>query len=196
MTRFKDMFLFQRYLAASRGFWRLIGLAVVFVAAAIPSSALAASTAVISLTIAAPVLATITVTSGTVTCNISTVVSLVAPCTTSASITGDVRSTANTITNLTITGAAVNNSAATNSIAASTFKMTCTDASTGTVHGTLTAANATPLSTSAVSCASWASNASGNVLNIDDTLGFTINSFLVPADTYTAANWTVTLSAS
>jgi hypothetical protein len=74
--------------------------------------------------------------------------------------------------------------------------MTCTDASTGTVHGALSVASATPLATTAVSCASWASNAAGNVVNLSDTLAFTINSFLVPADTYTATNWTVTLTAS
>jgi hypothetical protein len=190
------MFLFHRYFAAFTRYMPVIGLAVAFGAFAIPRPAFAASTAVVSLTITAPVLATISVSSGTVSCNVSTVVSLTAPCTTSAAITGTVRSTANTITKLTITGAAVNNSTATNSIAPSTFAMTCTDLSTGSVHGTLTLANATPLATSAVSCASWASNGAGNILNIDDTLGFTINSFLVPADTYTAANWTVTLTAS
>jgi hypothetical protein len=60
----------------------------------------------------------------------------------------------------------------------------------------LTVATASALSTSAVACASWAANAQGNILTLSDALAFTINSFLVPADTYTAANWTVTLTAS
>jgi hypothetical protein len=74
--------------------------------------------------------------------------------------------------------------------------MTCTDSSVGTQHGALTTASASALSTSAVPCASWAANTQGNILTLSDTLAFTINSFLVPADTYTAANWTVTLTAS
>ncbi|MGB8266227.1 MAG: hypothetical protein WCE44_07910 [Candidatus Velthaea sp.] len=175
---------------------RIFAAACVLVASALPVSTFASSTGVVSLTISAPVLATITVTSGTVTCNVTSAMSTTAPCTTSASISGYVRSSYNTITKLTVTGAAVNNSAVTYSVPATAFAMTCTDASSGGTHGALTVANATPLSTSAVSCASWAANAAGNVLNLSDNLAFTINSYLVPADTYTATNWTITLTAS
>jgi len=170
--------------------------AAVIATLALSSAAQAATTGTISANITAPVLATITVSSGTVTCDVTSTLSLVAPCTSSAAITGNVRSSRNTVTSLTVTGAPVNNATSTNSIAPSAFAMTCTNTSTGTQHGALTLASASPLSTSAVACASWAANAQGNILALDDTLAFTLDSFLVPADTYTAANWTVTLTAS
>jgi hypothetical protein len=163
---------------------------------ALSSIAQAATTGTITANITAPVLATITVTSGTIACDVTSALSLVAPCTSSAAISGSVRSSRNTVTSLTVTGAPVNNATSTNSIAPSAFAMTCTNASTGTQHGAVTLASASPLSTSAVACASWAANAQGNILSLSDTLAFTLNSFLVPADTYTAANWTVTLTAS
>jgi hypothetical protein len=74
--------------------------------------------------------------------------------------------------------------------------MTCIDSSTGATHGALTVASASALATTAVPCASWAANAQGNVLTLSDALAFTLNASLVPADTYSPANWTVTLTAS
>jgi hypothetical protein len=162
----------------------------------VPATAQAATTGTVSANITAPVLATITVSSGTVTCNVTSTLSTTAPCTSSAAISGNVRSSRNTVTSLSVTGAAISNSTATFSVAPAAFAMTCADASTGTQHGALTLASATALSTSAVNCASWAANGQGNVLSLSDTLSFTLNSFLVPADTYTPANWTVTLTAS
>jgi hypothetical protein len=177
-------------------FFRTAVGAIVAAVLVAPLAAQAATTGTIAANITAPVLATITVTSGTVTCNVTSTLSTAAPCTSSAAVTGSVRSSRNTVTSLTVTGAAINNSTSTNAIAPSAFAMTCVDASTGTLHGALSVASASALSTSAVSCASWAANAQGNVLSLNDTLAFTLNSFLVPADTYTAANWTVTLTAS
>jgi hypothetical protein len=181
--------LFNRFLTTAAS-------AAIIAALIIPNAASAATTGTITANITAPVLATITVSSGTVTCDVTSSLSATSPCTSSAAISGSVRSSRNTVTSLTVTGAAINNSGATASIAPSAFAMTCVDASTGTQHGALTVANASALSTSAVPCASWAANAGGNILSLSDTLAFTLNSFLVPADTYTAANWTVTLTAS
>lgn len=181
--------MFKRFLTAATA-------TAIIAAAIIPATAQAATTGTITANITAPVLATITVSSGTVTCDVSGSLSLTSPCTSSAAISGSVRSSRNTVTALTVTGAAINNAGATNSVPASAFAMSCTDASTGTQHGALTLASAAALSTSAVNCASWAANAGGNILSLSDTLAFTINSFLVPADTYTASNWTVTLTAS
>src|SRR5476649_2852646 len=123
-----------------------VASAAIIAAIVIPNAAQAATTGTITANITAPVLATITVSSGSVTCDVSATLSLVSPCT------------------------------------------SCADASTGTQHGALTVASASALSTSAVNCASWAANAGGNVLSLSDTLSFTLNSFLVPADTYTASN--------
>jgi hypothetical protein len=170
--------------------------AAVLAALILPGAAQAATTGTLTANITAPVLATITVSSGTVTCDVTSTISTTAPCTSSAAIAGSVRSSRNTITSLTVTGAVINNASSTNTIAPSAFAMTCTDSSVGTQHGALTTASASALSTSAVPCASWAANTQGNILTLSDTLAFTINSFLVPADTYTAANWTVTLTAS
>src|SRR5471030_303084 len=181
--------MFKRFITAT------ITTAII-AAVIIPATAQAATTGTITANITAPVLATITVSSGTVTCDVSSTLSLVAPCTSSAAITGSVRSSRNTVTSLTVTGAAISNSGATNSIAPSAFAMSCVDSSTGTQHGALTVASASALSLSAVPCASWAANAQGNILSLNDSLAFTLNSFLVPADTYTPANWTVTLTAS
>ncbi|MGB8266228.1 MAG: hypothetical protein WCE44_07915 [Candidatus Velthaea sp.] len=161
-----------------------------------PIGAQAASTGTVTVNITAPVLATITVSNGTISCDTTSVISLLAPCTSSATISGSVRSSRNTATSLTITGVAISNSSSTNSVSPSAFAMTCVDSSTGAQHGALTVASATALSTSTVPCASWAANAQGNILSISETLSFTVNSYLVPADTYTASNWTVTLSAS
>jgi len=181
--------LLQRFLTTAAS-------AAVIAALIIPNAAAAATTGTITANITAPVLATITVSSGTVTCDVTSSLSATSPCTSSAAISGSVRSSRNTITSLTVTGAAISNSGATNSVAPSAFAMSCLDASTGTQHGALTVASASALSTSAVACASWAGNAGGNILSLSDTLAFTLNSYLVPADTYTAANWTVTLTAS
>src|SRR5476651_923032 len=165
--------------------------AALLAALIIPATAQAATTGTITANITAPVLATITVSSGTVTCDVTSTISTTSPCTSSAAISGSVRSSRNTVTSLTVTGAAISNSGATNTIAPSAFAMTCLDASTGTQHGALTVASASALSLSAVPCASWAANAQGNILSLNDSLAFTLNSFLVPADTYTPANWTV-----
>jgi hypothetical protein len=181
--------MFKRFITA-------VASAAIIAAIVIPNAAQAATTGTITANITAPVLATITVSSGSVTCDVSATLSLVSPCTSSAAITGSVRSSRNTVTSLTVTGVAISNASSTNSIAPSAFAMSCADASTGTQHGALTVASASALSTSAVNCASWAANAGGNVLSLSDTLSFTLNSFLVPADTYTASNWTVTLTAS
>ncbi len=162
----------------------------------LPCVAQAATTGTITVSLTAPVLATITVSSGTVTCDVTSALSAAAPCSSAASISGGVRSSRNTITSITVTGAAISNASSTNTIAPSAFAMTCSDASVGPQHGALTVASASALSSGAVPCASWAANAQGNILTLNDTLAFTINSFLVPADTYTAANWTVTLTAS
>ena len=179
--------MYRRLLAAT---------AVIATNLVLVTPAQAATTGTLSASVVAPVLSTIAVTNGTVTCSVATIVSLAAPCTTGTAVSGSVRSSRNTVTSLTVTGAAINNSGATNNVPASAFAMTCTDSSTGTQHGALTVANAAPLSTSAVSCANWAANPTGNILSLSDALAFTVNAFLVPADTYTATNWTVTLSAS
>jgi hypothetical protein len=152
-----------------------VGVGLVFASA---SSAPAAST--ISVSLNAPVLATISVSTGSVSC----------PSTQSscpgATITGLIRSSRNQMSRIVV-------SATSDSPVLSPFTMTCADHSTGTLHGVLTLAAAAPIAAGAdVSCASWAANAAGNVIAIDDTMTFTNTG--APLDT--TLNYTVSLVVS
>jgi hypothetical protein len=134
--------------------------------------ALAASAIHVSLN--APVLATISVTTGTVTCAAGNL-----PCTSSTSVTGLIRSSRNQVSSIVVSDAAL-----------SPLQMTCADHSTGTMHGALTLAIDAILEPGAdVKCASWGANPMGNVIAVDNTITFT-------SAAASALNFTVSLVVS
>jgi len=138
----------------------------------------ALATSAIHVSLNAPVLATISVTTGTVTCEAGHL-----PCTSSTSVTGLIRSSRNQASSIVVSNAIAADGPA-------LFAMSCTDRSTGTLHGALTLASDAVLAPGTeVKCASWAANPAGNVIAVDNTITFTGAESALP-------NFTVSLVVS
>lgn len=163
-------------------------------------AAAASSTANVQVAVTASSQATIGVTysAGTnITCNVGTSVSGYVACTNTATLAGAFRSSKTDTggSSVSITGATISGTGS-NSIPPSAFEMTCTGGTTGSPEdpgtpGTL--ASALALSSSAVNCQSW----SGEIIaNYSLVVSLMLDSGQVPADTYTATNFTATATAN
>jgi hypothetical protein len=142
---------------------------------------LAASAGTLAVSLNAPVLATISVTTGTVSCAAGHL-----PCIGSTSVTGLIRSSRNQMSRIVVSGTS-------ESAPAAAFAMTCADHSISTLHGALTLADVALITPgSDVTCAAWAPNPTGNVIAVDDTITFTNANASLGA----ALNFTVSLVVS
>jgi len=142
---------------------------------------LGANAGTLAVSLNAPVLATISVTAGTVSCEAGHL-----PCIGSTSVTGVIRSSRNQISRIVVSGVSEPTPAA-------AFAMTCADHSISSLHGALTLADVAPvIPGSDVTCATWAANPMGNVIAVDDTITFT-NASPSPG---AALNFTVSLVVS
>jgi hypothetical protein len=141
---------------------------------------LAANAGTLAVSLNAPVLATISVTTGTVSCAAGHL-----PCIGSTSVTGLIRSSRNQVSRIVVSG--------TSESAPAAFAMSCADHSISTLHGALTLADVALVTPgSDVTCAAWAANPTGNVIAVDDTITFTNTSSSPDA----ALNFTVSLVVS
>jgi len=141
----------------------------------------AANAATIAVSLNAPVLATISVTTGTVSCAAGHL-----PCIGSTSVTGLIRSSRNQMSRIVV-------SAAPAATQTSSFAMTCADHSTSVLHGALTLADAAIVTTgSDTTCATWAPNPAGNVIALDNVITFTNAGVAAPA----SLDFTVSLVVS
>lgn len=169
-----------------------LGAAGLLLGAGLPA---AAATNTFNVQVTAPTVATITVTSTTVTCAPGNAVTGIVPCTNTVNATGAIRSSAaGTATLSTTAVAATIAGTAGNSIPVSAISMSCADNGSSTTHGAATFANAAASSTAGTQCASWAGP---NVFTYNVNLTFGIDASKVNADTYTlSSGWTVLASAT
>lgn len=139
-----------------------------------------ANAGTLAVSLDAPVLATISVTTGTVSCAAGHL-----PCIGSTSVTGLIRSSRNQVSRIVVS--------TTPSAQPASFAMTCADHSTSSLHGALTVADVAILTPgSEVTCAAWAANPAGNVIAVNDTIIFTNAGSSLDA----ALNFTVSLVVS
>ncbi len=173
------------------------GLGFTFLVA--PASATTTASSSVSVAVTAATQATIGVaySSGSaITCAVGTSVSGSVACSTTATVSGTIRSTYSNASGsqVAITGAAITGSGG-SSIPASAFSMSCTGGTIGspTYGGTQTLATALALSTSAANCSSW----TGTVVSAYNlVLSLSLNSAMVPADTYTTTGFTAAVSTT
>ena len=171
-----------------------LGIAILFVVPARPVAA-ASATGTFGVSVIAATQATVTVTGTTVTCTTGTGLTVIA-CSGTIQAAGNMRSTKSGTSTLTLTAPAATIPGATSSIPVSALQMTCADNGSSGTFGSATFASAAPSSTTAVSCASWATTAA-NVFSYNVNLNFGIDQSKVPADTYaTQTGWTITASAT